>query len=247
MAKKSKRIFTILIMLNMILSISCPCAYADDNEQATTTDADSVYEYYYNGYDVNVSPHFMKNGENGSGEWTMIFRLDKQNYFENGSYSYNEIDRVKDGFAAYCSDVETNLQKRTAYKCINLEDSTYYSKDMAAKIRGIFKYGYWPGENWSASDAENTANIWLKEKYPGDNDKRINNLTNAEALSATQGAIWSCANNSGKSAFRYAYTRSDEEFISSCETTTCNKKEVIYSEEKKTDADTGKNLSLIHI
>ncbi len=81
--------------------------------------------------------------------------------------------------AAYCCDIETSISPGTAYKRINLEDAGYYSADAAQHIRFILANGFWTGR-------DNLAQLAAAAGVSG--------LTAAEALTATQAAIWSYAN-----------------------------------------------------
>lgn len=79
----------------------------------------------------------------------------------------------------YCCDIETSIKPGTAYKRINLEDAGYYTADSAAHIRFILANGFWAGRD----------NLSSLEASAG-----VTGLTAAEALTATQAAIWANAN-----------------------------------------------------
>lgn len=85
----------------------------------------------------------------------------------------------KDGLIipAYCADFEYTIDSSTNYRKMNLEDSTYFDESEAQYIRGILKYGYWI--DWTEEDLAATG---------------IEGLTAAEAMAATQLAIWHYAN-----------------------------------------------------
>ena len=89
-----------------------------------------------------------------------------------------------DEFPTYCCDLVTSVQEGTAYRRINLEDAGYYSADAAAHIRGILKNGYWVG----GGNLEELGSL-----------SGVTGLTAAEALSATQCAIWHFANTNNLS------------------------------------------------
>ena len=67
-----KRALAITMAASMAMSALSFSAMAD--EASATTEESDPYIYYYNGYDINVSPHFIGK----TGEWTMIFRLDTE-------------------------------------------------------------------------------------------------------------------------------------------------------------------------
>lgn len=80
---------------------------------------------------------------------------------------------------AYCCDIETSISPGTAYKRLNLEDAGYYSAESAAHIRFILANGFWAGR-------DNLSALGSAAGAAG--------LTAAEALTATQAAIWTYAN-----------------------------------------------------
>lgn len=260
MKQSLKKLFAMLLTVSMVAGLLSTASFAEGETTDPGVDAAPVdpYVYYYNGYDVNVSPHALQDTKEG-GHWTMIFRLDEENYLADSGYEYNEADRQSMDFGAYCSDLETSLYRHTAYKRINLEDSTYYDDATAAKIRGVLACGYWPGD-WDLAEAEAAANEWLVDNeitvpvevqatdpetgepaVDGDGNHvmetvyvqaEIKNLTNAEALSATQGAIWNYANttDSWEPNLSYDYTMGADYMESSCGSTTVDAVNVDYKE-----------------
>lgn len=101
-------------------------------------------------------------------------------------------------YPAYCVDVNTEAVIDTAYERVNLEDGTYYNNQQARMIRSILNNGYWPPEKPTEdyallTDMEKRINAWLKTEYP-DKTLEVEDLTGAEAMTATQGAIWHFAN-----------------------------------------------------
>lgn len=126
---------------------------------------------------------------------------------ENGESEY---------FFGYCVDLDTGARDGTWYKVANLEDNDYYpDPDSAAKIRAIVTNGYWGTESGTGSIGQ--IKELIKEACgpdgtitveTDDNGGRttfkiadiIDSLTEAEALTATQAAIWSYAN--GESSTR---------------------------------------------
>lgn len=101
-------------------------------------------------------------------------------------------------YPAYCVDENTSAVTGTAYERVNLEDGTYYNNQQARMIRSVLNNGYWPPEKPAEdygllTDMENRINAWLKTEYP-DKTLKVENLTGAEAMTATQGAVWHFAN-----------------------------------------------------
>lgn len=102
-----------------------------------------------------------------------------------------------EAFGVYCCDLITDAKNGTTYVRTNLEDAlnedsatgsdytAYYTKENAARLRYILKYGFHAG--YSDTELSTLAsNAEIKEED--------GNLTRGEALSATQWAIWSLAN-----------------------------------------------------
>lgn len=93
--------------------------------------------------------------------------------------------------AAYCADLAQKISNNWKYKRVNLEDSSYFDGAHAAKLRGVFskdtvngtEYRNYYWYDWS--DAELT----YARSASG-----ISELTRAQALSATQIAVWYCCN-----------------------------------------------------
>lgn len=100
-----------------------------------------------------------------------------------------------EAFGVYCCDLITDAKNGTTYVRTNLEDAlnedsatgsddtAYYTRENAARLRYILKYGFHAGYSNEELNAL-AANARIEE----------GNLTRGEALSATQCAIWSLAN-----------------------------------------------------
>lgn len=99
-----------------------------------------------------------------------------------GAYTYGESNYI----VSYCCDLDTMLKGGADYKRINLEDSNYYNKAAAEKIRGIVKNSY------PFLTLEETKKK-LKEK--GLDHDFVDSLTRSDIIAATQMAIWAYANS----------------------------------------------------
>ena len=120
---------------------------------------------------------------------------------ENGEYEY---------FFGYCVDLDTGTRDGTWYKVANLKDNDYYpDPDSAGNIRAVVTNGYWGTESGTGSIEQikelikeacgpdavitvDTDDIGGKETFKIADI--IDGLTESEALTATQAAIWSYAN-----------------------------------------------------
>lgn len=160
-------------------------------EEPVKSAEEETYKYVYNNNeDWSISPHRVQvNYEDDTSSVIPVhmFRLD--------TAGETEVDTETD-FAAYCCDIDTSIKTKGLYKRVNLEDSTYFDDGTAEKIRGIVTSGYW--HDWEDSDvtaAENAVNNWLAS-----NGKTciVKGLTRAEAMTATQAAIWYTAGKLGE-------------------------------------------------
>ena len=155
----------------------------------------------------------------GDAETGYVYQHDVKKWYQNRSphrYSHVEKGVPHDGYAAatyrllsgennstvnvtYCCDLLTSVEPGAYYKRVNLEEAGYYSAAAAKHIRAILKKGYW------SEGAGKTRSITELERASG-----ARGLTNAEALLATQEAIWHYANSSEKGGARitknYSYT-----------------------------------------
>ena len=105
----------------------------------------------------------------------------------------------------YCCDFSTGTRvdeedaTRTYYKRLNLEDSEYFSDELAERLRAIVSVSY-PAN--SVEDAKAALKVARFE--------RADELDRSELISATQGAIWRLANADsiidGVTDFRYRTT-----------------------------------------
>ena len=106
---------------------------------------------------------------------------------ENETVLFDLYDEVNGhSIEAFCIDVDTGIDN-AFYKRINLEDSPYFDAASARKIRAIVNNGVTVKP---LAQIASDANAWLK----ANGREELVNLTGAEALTATQYAIWCFAN-----------------------------------------------------
>ena len=166
-----KKVSLILILCMALMAGMTQFAFAG------TGDAETGYVYQHDNdkWYQNRSPHrfaHVEKGQQHAGYAAATYRL--------LSGENNSTVNV-----TYCCDLLTSVKPGAYYKRVNLEEAGYYSEDSAKKIRAILKKGYWSeGPDKTRSIAELQRNSGAK------------NLTNAEALLATQEAIWHYANSS---------------------------------------------------
>ena len=117
---------------------------------------------------------------------------------ENGEPVYETEALIHTG---YCVDLSTGTKSGYWYEIENLEEAGYYSEEDAAHIRAIALNGYW-GTEPTEDDPTPTGSLaafkqMLKdagEDVTGLTDEEIDGLTEGQAGTATQLAIWMYGN-----------------------------------------------------
>lgn len=158
-----KRILTTILIICLL---SAGLAYA-----AAPTD---LYVYQYNGDKDSVTYNI---------DFQWRYKADDSLVTGNNNTAPLHLYKLVNGndtFYAYCCDFEIGIIN-SLYKRINLEDSTYFTADEAAHIRGIMQHGYW--YDWTDEDLAAAATA-----------AGITDLTKEQAMAATQLAIWNYAN-----------------------------------------------------
>ena len=114
----------------------------------------------------------------------------------NGIYILQ--DDAGNTFFGYCVDLATNANRGMVYEIGNIEDQSYYQgssvADAEAHIRAIALNGFWGTASGTGSITE--IRRMLVEEH-GWSAERAATLTEGQALTATQAAIWNYGNNDG--------------------------------------------------
>ncbi len=108
---------------------------------------------------------------------------------------------------AYCVDVRVDIDSDYMYRRINLEDSTYFDKEAAQKIRTIVNNGITVK---TAAEVQEAANQWLAANEMDE----LTEVTAEEVLAAAQFAIWATANENEIVGDPVAYNRCAREWWS---------------------------------
>ena len=150
MAKNLKRMLSAVLAIAMIAGLAMP-AFAAETINGNTWYGDQVsvdvtagtegYNYmalfrkYVHGYEFGG--HFMGDGE---GPQTFVVidtaKYDGKTWTPSGLYDPSP-DSDTNYEVLYCCDVETMINDGTYYKRVNLDDSEYYTREQANKIRAI--------------------------------------------------------------------------------------------------------------
>lgn len=198
---KPKRILALALAGLLSVSALSTAAFADGGDEPSYAYTDP-YVINYAKVDLGdyeaqapylyASPHMgsmqIRNLETGAMEsWytsQQVYNLiNTAKLSQGGTGAYASLE-------AYCVDACTNAQSGYAYQRVNLEDATHFDDTAAARIRSIYLHSFPYIKDVDSIGA--AVNAWLEET--GDESRRIVDLTGAEAISATQYAIWQVAN-----------------------------------------------------
>ena len=118
-------------------------------------------------------------GENKSYDYTYLGVEEYGNEIGDSATAIMKIkDKNNNTYKTYCIDNDTIAKEKSKYSVVNLEDANYYSVESANKIRNIVMNAY---------------------PFISLNEVRImtgiKNLTEKEAITGTQAAIWNYSNN----------------------------------------------------
>ncbi|MBQ2782562.1 MAG: thioester domain-containing protein [Oscillospiraceae bacterium] len=158
----------------------------------------------YEGKDLALAGYdylYVGHGEDSlyGADWNLSEQVGAWRY-GTGTAQFQLTDPAKAGsvYTAYCADIDTTSKTGWWYKVENLEDAAYYARgDAADHIRAIALTGYWgtaagTGSLGAVKDAlcaaidGGTLTTMTKEDVAA--------LTEGEALTATQMAIWKYGN-----------------------------------------------------
>lgn len=238
--RRGKRYFALLmisVLMAMMLSGNTKVQAEENKEESSSC-------FYYNALDWNVSSHFMQSNDNGR-IWAMLFWLCNEDIDPNPQVSDINLEDYPGWSVAYCCDLDVGIESQAplnSYKRVNLEDSTYFDEQTAKLIRGVFQHGYW--YDWTEEElatAQASANAWLTAQNM---EGQITELTYAQALSATQGAVWSLSNNT---AIRYSETDAGIYDRYDLGKTTFDVSKVLPTEEQNENTESNINLFLQYL
>ena len=215
--KGFKRILAAALVAMLIFTVPGAPAMAEENTAGNETQPDPLYIYKYDGQRWNNGIRDLESSYRLAFKWMRTSADGTTTEWEkwrtypvgSGIFRLDRTDGTEKSFAAYCCDFIVSAQAGALYKRINLEDSSYFTASAAKHIRGIMNNGYWT--DWTSEDlaaAEAAANQWIASEkenktletgvfLPGDvfdAVEPISGLTEDQAMTATQLAIWAFAN-----------------------------------------------------
>ncbi len=161
---------------------------------------------YRDDIEITSEYQFQYKGENGLGSAIRVD--DKDDSYKNTWHAHQFVIYDKNGkpYFVYCADFDTAPVQDHKYNMENVESADYYQNNngdnkAAEHIRYIATQGYW-GTASGVGSLEAFKQT-LKEAIDAgkikDLDKKtIDSLTDGEALTATQAAIWYYGNSNGE-------------------------------------------------
>lgn len=131
------------------------------------------------------------------------YRVNDTNHIEENPSTWQAHQFIlEDGngnkYYTYCADFQTDAESGWKYAMENVEDADYYNNEAAKHIRAIAYEGYW-GTGKGIGSLQNLKEILLEKLGKNDNvygltADEIHALTDGQALTATQAAIWKFGN-----------------------------------------------------
>ena len=196
MKRFTKTIVALVLVFSMLLSTVVALAETQWNAGSmvipVTQGADgytfmSVYKSPTAAYEM--SNHMVFNGvdKNNDGSYkreipqtlVLVDASTSYDWTPSGPYSFQQSNYE----VLYCCDAMTGYKSGVHYKRMNLEDSTYYSAEAAAHIRGIVMSSY-PYVSLEQ----------MKSNLAAGGFQGAEEITRADAITAVQSAIWAYAN-----------------------------------------------------
>ncbi len=248
-----KRILTAMLTVFLAAASFSHVALAAESDEPTYERTDSYVinyaktdlgEYEAQAPYLYASPHFGKMGirnlETGEMEKWWITSQQVYNLInttkltEGGTGAYASIE-------AYCTDACINAESGHVYQRTNLEDCTFYDDTTAGRIRAIFLNSFPYLKDMAAIEA--SVNAWLAKTQT--DYTAVSGLTGAEAITATQIAIWVVANGEDVelgTPYYYSEPYTEEDLAG----------EVVYSKDNYVDCTessrdtTGNNIQMLY-
>lgn len=196
-----KRIFAGLLALAMLASLLCAgtvSASAEENYQETDSYVLNFSNQDIPGYEqydakrLYASPYrtdiFVTEGSKLS-HWnwcsgSVLNMINTTKLGQGGEGPYASI-------GVYCVDAVTDGITGYDYRRVNLEDSGYFSAEVAGRLRAIILASFPHQQDMEA--LASAVNAWIDAEDNG--LAKVENLNSSEAISATQSVIWTLTND----------------------------------------------------
>lgn len=196
--KNATRVLALLMALTMVFGLAATAFAAEGEYEATDSYVLNFTNQNIEGYEdydakrLYASKHvgYLIIDEDGDGKldywnntgFSVLNMINTTKISEGGEGAYASIP-------VYCVDAITDGVPGHDYRRVNLEDAGYFSDEVAGRLRAVYMNSF-P----YVTDMEKLAeavNAWdVDDEYA-----EVVNLTESEAISATQAAIWALAND----------------------------------------------------
>lgn len=177
--------------------------HGETNMSSLQPDVPKPRDGQFDGNDLYGRPN---NAEGSSSsdlpyQWKGEYGLESSYRVNGGGYNtwlahqFVLEDENGNKYYTYCADFQTGAESGWKYAMENVEDADYYDDVAAKHIRAIAYEGYW-GTSSGIGSLENLKKI-LREKgeaVHGLSEPEIAALTDGQALTATQAAVWKFGN-----------------------------------------------------
>ncbi|MBR4081182.1 MAG: thioester domain-containing protein [Clostridia bacterium] len=167
-----------------------------------TTGDDDLYVLNFGGVDIPgyehdqtilyPSPHYnylvVTHEDGGTEFWNytghkVMNMIDPRRISQGGSGAYASIP-------VYCLDAVTDARAGHRYRCENLEQSDYFSPEIAGRIRAVLQHAFPYVQDMSALARE--VNVWIADG--GADLAPVAGLTETECITAVQSVLWRLTN-----------------------------------------------------
>ena len=196
-----KRIFAALLALAMLASLLCAgtvSASAEGTYQETDSYVLNFSDQNITGYEeydakrLYASPYrtdifVTEDGKLSNWNWcsgSVLNMINTTKLSNGGEGAYASI-------GVYCVDAVTDGITGYDYRRVNLEDSGFFTDEVAGRLRAIILESF-PHQQDMTALAE-AVNTWIDAE--GNGLAKVENLNSSEAISATQSVIWTLTND----------------------------------------------------
>ena len=202
MKNNMNRILSVLLAVVMLVSVIGTGMITASAEEPTYQATDSYVLNFsnqniagYEDYDnkrLYASPYrtdifVTEDGELSNWDWCsgcVLNMINTTKLAQGGEGAYASI-------GVYCVDAVTDGVTGYDYRRVNLEDATYFSDEVAGRVRAIITASFPHQNNMEALAAK--VNAWIAEEE--NSLTPVANLNYSEAISATQSVIWTLTND----------------------------------------------------
>lgn len=209
--KKLKKVLSLVLVFSLLMIMFSIPAYAEDGDSRELTyTPENTYVLNYSNGDIEgyenwdakrfyFSPYRTniwvtgneKTGEKENWNWCTASVLNMINTNKIGT-----VENAEGPYAStpvYCVDAITTGVAGYAYQRVNLEESGYFTDEVAGRVRAIITNSFPHQEDMSVITA--AVNKWITDNNLSETYAQVQDLNYYEVISATQSVIWTITNN----------------------------------------------------